>query len=385
MPKTVCVIGVGFVGKHLVDSFSKKFKVIGVDVSETRVHTLQKLLTCSYSNNVTFQTHFNNLTHCNVFLVSVPTLLDANKNVDMSYLINVRDTLLDIAQPSSLIVIESSVYVGATRQFFQMFLNKGIAVGFSPERVDPGRTSPPIHKIPKIVSGLDSKSLQLVTDTYKNVFTNVVPVSSCECAEMCKLYENCFRMVNIAYVNEISDMCNNIGIDVHEMIHASSSKPFGFMPFQPGLGVGGHCIPVNPYYLFVNGSLPVLNYSTKQMEHRPKLKAMQLANTYHDSQFILLVGIGFKKGESLTTNSPGLALYHELLRLGKDVTVYDPCVQAHSPNVLGSPSQVEFLETFTHKSIDKFDLIILNHSLDKQHETILQLYSKMGGHVHSFV
>jgi hypothetical protein len=168
MPKTVCVIGVGFVGKHLVDSFSKKFKVIGVDVSETRVHTLQKLLTRSYSNNVTFQTHFNNLTHCNVFLVSVPTLLDANKNVDMSYLINVRDTLLDIAQPGSLIVIESSVYVGATRQFFQMFLNKGIAVGFSPERVDPGRTSPPIHKIPKIVSGLDSKSLQLVTDTYKN-------------------------------------------------------------------------------------------------------------------------------------------------------------------------------------------------------------------------
>jgi nucleotide sugar dehydrogenase len=369
MPKTICVIGVGFVGEHLVKTFSKKYNVIGVDISQTRI---EHLISKSFHRNISFQSNYNNLTHCTVFLVSVPTLLDSQKNVDMSYLISVRNALLDIAQPGSLIVVESSVYIGATRQFFQMFLNKGIHVGFSPERVDPGRTSPPIHQIPKIVSGLDSNSLKYITKIYKKVFSSIVPVSSCECAEMCKLYENCFRMVNIAYVNEISDMCTSLNIDPHEMISASSTKPFGFMPFHPGLGVGGHCIPVNPYYLFVNGNLPVLNYSTKQMEFRPKLKAMQLTNSYPEANNILLVGIGFKKGESLTTNSPGLALYYELINLNKNVIVYDPFVNINSVN---------FIDTFDHKSIDQFDLIIINHSFDNLNKA-LEIYSKMGGNVY---
>jgi nucleotide sugar dehydrogenase len=378
MPKTVCVIGVGYVGTHLVQLFSKKFRAIGVDVSETRVQQLQKQF--HLTPKLSFQSHFDNLSHCDVFLVSVPTLLDTNKNVDMSYLISVRDTLLNISKPGSLIVIESSVYVGATRQFFQMFLNKGVHVAFSPERVDPGRTKPLPYNIPKIISGLDHDSLLLCKSVYEKVFKTVVPVSSCECAEMCKLYENCFRMVNIAYVNEISDMCNDIGIDVHEMIRASSTKPFGFMPFQPSLGVGGHCIPVNPYYLFTNGTLPVLNYSTKQMEYRPKLKATQLVQKYSHCQSILLVGIGFKPGESLTTNSPGLSLYYELSKLAKDVVVYDPLVQTTQKD-----KTIPFLHELTHKTIDKFDLVILNHPLHSQYNTILDLYSKMGGHVHSFV
>ena len=278
-------------------------------------------------------------------------------------------------------MVESSVYVGATREIFGFFRERGIFVGFSPERVDPGRTEPPMELIPKVVSGLDWTSLNKCVDIYSKVIDTIIPVSSTECAEMCKLYENCFRMVNIAYVNEISDMCEKVGIDVKEMINASSTKPFGFMPFYPGIGVGGHCIPINPYYLMKNGSLPVLEYATNLMEKRPKKKAFELMDKYN-SKNILIVGIGFKTGESLLTNSPGYELYKELIK-DTNVDIYDPLVQ----NNLYTNTGIKFLdkENFTVTFIkNKYDVVVINLKMDEEDEKVIDFYERMGGKVHIF-
>ena len=372
----VCVLGVGYVGEHLMNTFSKYYNVIGIDLSEKRVEYLK-----TKYPEIHFQTDYSGIESCNVFLISVPTLVKSDKQIDLSCLYSVRDNLKDVIKSGSLLMVESSVYVGATREIFGFFRERGVFVGFSPERVDPGRTEPPMELIPKVVSGLDYNSLNKCVDIYSKVIDTIVPVSSTECAEMCKLYENCFRMVNIAYVNEISDMCDKVGIDVKEMINASSTKPFGFMPFYPGIGVGGHCIPVNPYYLMKNGSLPVLEYATNLMEKRPKKKAFELMDKY-DSKNVLIVGIGFKTGESLLTNSPGYDLYKELVK-HTNVDIYDRLVQ----NNLNTNTGIKFLdkENFSVTFIkNKYDLIVINLNIDEEDKKVIDYYERMGGKVHIF-
>jgi nucleotide sugar dehydrogenase len=363
----VCVIGCGFVGEHLISVFKNNYDVTGVDVSVGRIAMLKKKYqNLSTGRIIKFQTTYDNIEENNVFLIAVPTLVTGDKKIDLSYIYKVKEQLLKIVKPGSLVVVESSVYVGATREIFGDFIKMGICVGFSPERVDPGRKVPSMEEIPKVVSGLDEMSLNYITNIYNPVFNKVVQVSSCECAEMCKLYENCFRMINIAYVNEIADMCESHGINTKEMINASATKPFGFMPFNPGLGVGGHCIPVNPYYLFQNGELPILSMATKLMEYRPAKKADELIAKYPYASNILLCGVGFKKGESLTTNSPGYELYKELIKRGKNISVYDPIVEE-----CYMKHDIEFVSKMTYETVQNYDLIIINLPLEgKEYECI---------------
>ena len=356
---TICVIGVGYVGEHLVDTFKNGYNVIGVDVNEKRIELLKNKFL--QNKNVRLQSTYDNISHCNVFLVSVPTLVK-NGEIDMSYLYDIKNRLKYIIMEGSLLVVESSVYVGATREIFGKFRDKGIYVGFSPERVDPGRIKPKMEDIPKIVSGVDKESLSKIKLIYSKVIKNIVPVTSSECAEMCKLYENCFRMVNIAYVNEIADMCSQHNIDCYEMINASSTKPFGFMPFYPGLGVGGHCIPVNPYYLLKNGRLPVLSYSTEIMNNRPKMKANEILREYKDVNNILISGIGFKKGESLLTNSPGYELFKGL-KDDKNVSVFDPFVENNK--CMNGRDDINFVSRKDLKNrLNDIDLVIMVHAYE---------------------
>jgi nucleotide sugar dehydrogenase len=365
----ICVIGVGYVGEHLVDTFKNGYRVVGVDLNQKRVEFLKESF--KGCKQIKLQSTYDNLEDCDVFLVSVPTLVK-DGDIDMSYLYSVKDSIKNIVKQGSLVVVESSVYVGATREIFGEFRNKGVFVGFSPERVDPGRVEPKMEDIPKIISGIDKESLTRIKSVYSKVIKNVVPVSSTECAEMCKLYENCFRMVNIAYVNEISDMCSQHGINSYEMINASSTKPFGFMPFYPGVGVGGHCIPVNPYYLFKNGKLPVLQFATEMMNARPKKKAYEIMTQYKDKSNILICGLGFKKGESLLTNSPGYSLYKQLIN--KNVKVFDPCVETVYPY-----DDMQFVHDYELKeSLKKTDLVIVIHSYANN---IFKEYEKQGGEV----
>ncbi len=326
---SVCVIGVGYVGEHLVDVFSKVHNVIGYDVSEHRVKMMSERF--ADKPNVRIQSTLDGLDNCDLFCISVPTLLNTEKNgIDTSYIVSAANTIDKVAKSGAVVVVESSVAVGMTRDIMGHFrIDKNLYIGFSPERVDPGRTDPPADKIPKIVSGMDHESLEKIKELYETVFEQVVPVSSMETAEMCKLFENCFRMVNIAYVNEISDNCDKHGIDVYEMVRACSTKPFGFMPFYPGLGVGGHCIPVNPFYLFTNNTLPLLANATNMTLKRPEEQANKI-----EEEKVLVVGLAFKPGESYTMNSPGLNIANALVKNGKSVTVYDPLVDPATKPVM---------------------------------------------------
>ncbi|KAF2642799.1 UDP-N-acetyl-D-mannosamine 6-dehydrogenase [Massarina eburnea CBS 473.64] len=326
----VCVVGVGYVGEALLREFGHVFKSIGFDISQKRVDELEKLFRCL--PKVSFTTNMEKLGQATHYLISVPTPLKKDHSVNLMHLLSAVSMVLSYARPGSAIVIESSVCVGTTRQFFNTY-KETYHCGMSPERVDPGRIAPTAKEIPKLVSGLTPKALSIIQSLYAQVFDNVVPVSSPETAEMTKLFENCQRMINIAYVNEVADAARTHGIDPDEMIRAASSKPYGFTPYSPGLGVGGNCIPVNPFYLFANNkNLPVLEKATAQMRKRPGMKARKfharINSTLPDrSPRILIVGLGYKPGQSLLTSSPGLAFAERLRRMGcSRLAFYDPLV-----------------------------------------------------------
>lgn len=328
----VCVVGVGYVGENLVNSFCKYdgYKVIGFDVNKDRLSFLsQKYKKCYFTSNE------NELKDVDLFCVSVPTLLNDEKNgINETHILKVKEMLMRVAKMNSTVVIESSIYVGGTRKLFENLLALGIYVGFSPERVDPGRTEPSHEEIPKIVSGLNKESCDKVVEYYSKVIHTVVPVSSTECAEMCKLYENCFRLINIAYTNEIADVCSKYNVDPFEMVNASKTKPFGFMSFYPSLGVGGYCIPVNPYYL-ANGdfsSMPCLYNSLKNTELRPKQKAEMIIKNNKNLKNVLVVGAAFKPGETLLVNSPSIELSNTLIENNINVDIYDPLVVQNKKN-----------------------------------------------------
>ncbi|KAK6203686.1 hypothetical protein LQW54_008892 [Pestalotiopsis sp. IQ-011] len=346
---TVAVIGVGYVGTHLVSTFATKYPVIGFDVSQFRVNELlreqsQMAAFAKLLTDIEYTYDPAALRRATHFLISVPTLLRHNSTVDASYISKALQTVMKYARPGATIVIESSVAVGMTRELLGPVATQcGFFAGMSPEvsiptafhvsslsnlnpqRVDPGRVEPPVSSIPKIVSGLEDirpGSLDSIVRIYSTVFDTVVPVSSPEVAEMTKLYENCQRMMCIAYANEMADACVVKGIDPYEVCRAAATKPFGYMNYTPGIGVGGHCIPVNPFYLLSNSSFPLLEQCTKSMNARPRRIALQIledlqlrasSNGFsHRKPRVLAVGMGFKKGQSVLSNSPGLEMLKAL-------------------------------------------------------------------------
>ncbi|EFY89589.1 UDP-glucose dehydrogenase/UDP-mannac dehydrogenase, putative [Metarhizium acridum CQMa 102] len=334
----VAIIGVGYVGHHLAQVFSRAYNVLGYDISESRTRHLKK--TFESNSRVRFSSSPSEMSQATHFLISVPTLLLPDKRIDSSFLRNALSTVARIARPGSTVIIESSVAVGMTREYLGPLARKnGLFAGMSPERVDPGRTEPPAHAIPKIISGLDDEvpgSLAAIHKLYSRVFDQVTPVSSPEVAEMTKLYENCQRMVCIAYANEMADACISHGINPFEVCNAAATKPFGYIPLMPGLGVGGHCIPVNPYYLLSNNSFPILQAASEKMVCRPREIAERVVTRLcrrlpFCRPRILVVGMGFKPGQAHLINSPGLELARNLILANKvEVSWVDPLVSQDS-------------------------------------------------------
>ncbi|KAL2752356.1 hypothetical protein ACRALDRAFT_1072320 [Sodiomyces alcalophilus JCM 7366] len=361
----VAVLGVGYVGEHLVSNFARKYGVLGFDVSEPRVQHLRD--TFGPDTKAKFTSDPRDLADATHFLVSVPTLLRPDQSIDSSFLQSAIQNIAAHARPGSVIVIESSVAVGMTRQLLgPLAKQRGFFAGMSPERVDPGRVEPPANAIPKIVSGLDDVvpgSLDAIVRLYEQVFDHVVPVSRPEVAEMTKLYENCQRMMCVAFANEMADACVPHGVDPYEVCRAASTKPFGYMPFTPSLGVGGHCIPVNPYYLLSNSHFPLLQAATETMRARPAAIAQRAIRSLagvvpqaddemdhaatacpeHNNSNgreggvprqprvrprVLVVGMGFKRGQSHLANSPGFELAKALMASRNvEVAWADPLVK----------------------------------------------------------
>ncbi|KAF2150171.1 nucleotide sugar dehydrogenase [Myriangium duriaei CBS 260.36] len=374
----VCVIGVGFVGESLVREFSTAYRTIGFDISSKRITQLRPAF--NDRPNASLSADESVLAHGTHYLIAVPTLLGEDQAVDTTHLNSAIHTVLRYAKPGSTIVIESSVSVGTTRRLLGAYSD--MHCGMSPERIDPGRISPAAYEIPKIVSGLTPQALDHIQQLYSRAFNKIVPVSSSEVAEMTKLYENCFRMVNIAYVNEISDACLSHGIDSGEVFSAAATKPFGFMPgFQKGLGVGGHCIPVNPFYLFENNpDLPVLRQATKRTLARPKRmatgfyalakKQMRSSKMTKSKPRILVAGVAFKPGQSSVEQSPAAQFLNQLRRKGcSRLAFYDPLVRQRSV------TYAEKLKTqhWTAKQImEEFDAVAVCMKQEKMDLSVLE-------------
>jgi UDP-N-acetyl-D-glucosamine dehydrogenase len=266
----VGVIGCGYVGLPLAVGFAKAgFGVVAVDVDAERVRKLQAgdsyiqdvpseaLATEVKARRFTATTDYGALRHANVIFVAVPTPFDRAKQPDLSYIINAAEGIAAVLQKGQLVVLESTTYPGTTDEVMRPILERsGLKAGtdfylaFSPERIDPGNKTFGIENTPKVVGGIDPESTALAAAALQQITEGRIhSVSSARVAELTKLLENTFRAVNIALVNELAMLCDRMGIDVWEVIEAAATKPYGFMPFYPGPGVGGHCIPVDPYYL----------------------------------------------------------------------------------------------------------------------------------------
>src|SRR3989338_406695 len=266
----IAVVGLGYVGLPLAVAFARKgFRVFGLDKDTDRVKRIKnkesyildiparEISSLVDRGNFSVAASFESLKSSDVVVICVPTPLKSKYTPDVSFLLESVRTIAKFLKKDTLVILESTTYPGTTRELIQPELEKSgfrsekdFYLAFSPERIDPGNKTYPLARIPKIVGGLSVQSGQLTKLLYEKIIKKVHLVSSPEAAEMTKLLENSFRIINICWINEVAMMCQKMKIDVWEVIEAAKTKPFGFMPFYPGLGVGGHCIPEDPLYLY---------------------------------------------------------------------------------------------------------------------------------------
>ena len=265
------IIGLGYVGLPLAIEFSQKgFQTVGIDINQEKIKFINR--GSSYINDIKSDQlrplvknkrlratmRYQVLKVCDVIIICVPTPLSKTKQPDTSYIINAVSEIAKYIKAGTLVVLESTSYPGTTEELILPQLEKkNLKVGrdfylaFSPERIDPANAKYPLRKIPKVIGGIDNDATQLGALVYKNIVTKVVPVSSSRVAETVKLLENTFRLINIGMIDELAMMCHKMGIDIWEVIDAAKTKPFGFMPFYPGGGVGGHFIGKHPFSLYL--------------------------------------------------------------------------------------------------------------------------------------
>jgi len=353
----VGIVGLGYVGLPLAVAFSQAgFKVLGFDSQQKRVDLVNKgqsyivdvgseSLSAAIANNLLeATTDQSRLKEVDAICICVPTPLTRTKDPDLSYVIYESEEISKHLQPGQLVVLESTTYPGTTSEVVLPILERtGLKGGqdfylaYSPERVDPGSKNYNIGNTPKVVGGIDSRSTRLAELLYNQVTEVVVPVSSPEVAEMTKIFENVFRSVNIALVNELTKLCEKMGISVWEVIDAAASKPFGYMPFYPGPGIGGHCIPLDPYYLankareydFHTRFIELAADINEQMPYYVASRIMEALNASGKSlngARVLVLGVAYKKDVEDVRESPSVKLIQLLREKGASLSYNDPYV-----------------------------------------------------------
>ena len=353
----VGVVGLGYVGLPLVVEYAKAgFHVTGIDLSHSKVDQINsgKSYIADISDDVLgplvadgrvrATTDFSVVSELDTVNICVPTPLRKTKDPDMSYIVSATQEIAQHFHKGMLIILESTTYPGTTDELVLPMLEKsGLKVGedfflcFSPERVDPGNAKFQTHNIPKVVGGTTPACTQIGHLFYSQALETVVPVSSTQVAEMVKLLENTFRMINIGLANEIAIMCDGMGINVWEVIEAAATKPFGFMPFYPGPGLGGHCIPIDPFYLSWKSKqagiearfIELAGHINGQMPHFVVNKVQNALNDHSKSvrgAKIHIVGVSYKKNIDDVRESPALDIMLLLERRGALLTYSDPHV-----------------------------------------------------------
>ena len=352
---TVGIIGLGYVGLPLAVAFAQEgCEVIGVDVDPRKIEAIEagdsyiedvpSELLKELSGQIHATTRYARLAKADAVVVCVPTPLTRNREPDLGPLIDATRALAEVLQSDQLVVLESTTYPGTTRERVAPLLEEsGLAAGrdfhlaFSPERVDPGRSDFTLRNTPKILGGLTEACAERAEALYGLVCDNLVRVSSPEAAELTKLLENIFRSVNIALVNELAMLTDRMGIDIWEVVDAAATKPYGFMRFEPGPGMGGHCLPVDPFYLswrarefdMATEFIELAGKVNQQMPYHCVAKAQRILNDAGLSvkgARILVLGVSYKPGVGDTRESPALKIISLLTDLGADVSYHDPHV-----------------------------------------------------------
>jgi UDP-N-acetyl-D-glucosamine dehydrogenase len=353
----VGIVGLGYVGLPLAVEFAEQnFHIIGLDLNDSKVKQLnegesyipdiptERLKPLATNGKLRATTSYEDLRQVDAVIICVPTPLNKTKEPDLSYVIEAVSAVANIAHEGMVIILESTTYPGTTEEIvIPKILNNGFQVGenvfvaFSPERIDPGNPHYGVRNTPKVVGGVTPACTEIATALYGAAVTTVVPVSSPTSAEMVKLLENTFRLVNIGLVNEVAIICDKLGIDVWEVIEAAKSKPFGFMPFYPGPGLGGHCIPVDPHYL--SWKLKTLNYNARFIELASEIntsmplyvidKVTQALNDDCKSvrgSKVVVLGVAYKRDIDDVRESPALDVLSLLHERGANIVYNDPYV-----------------------------------------------------------
>jgi UDP-N-acetyl-D-glucosamine dehydrogenase len=351
------IIGLGYVGIPLAIRFmQERFQVVGFDVDEKKISKLKEgesfirhipsadIQNFVESKQFTVTSDFGNIANCDVIIICVPTPLTIHREPDLSYIETSCHSCLPHLKKNQLMVLESTTYPGTTDEILKPIIeSKGFKVGkdfylaFSPEREDPGRTDHSTRTIPKVVGGVTPDCLKVATALYGCVIQKIVPVSSARAAEMTKLLENIHRAVNIGLVNELKVVCDKMNIDIHEIIDAAATKPFGFVAYRPGPGLGGHCIPIDPFYLTwkarefdlhtrfielageVNSNMPAYVLSKILFGLNKQKKSC-------NGSKVLILGLAYKKNIDDARESPSLPIIKKLQELGALVSYVDPYV-----------------------------------------------------------
>ena len=382
----ISIIGLGYVGLPLAVTFAKNgFPVIGIDINERKVDMLvrgesyvedvepedlrqlqvSRLKVKGYTTTPsTFNlqpltlhvtTDYAALEAADTAIICVPTPLNKTRDPDVRYIMAAGEAIAEHMHPGMLVILESTTYPGTTEELLLPMLSRSPAfngegrvgrdffLAYSPERIDPGNKEWPIERVPKVVGGVTPACQELASTLYGEIVDRVVPVSSPAVAEMVKLLENTFRVVNIALVNEVAIMCDKLGLDVWEVIEAAATKPYGFMKFTPGPGIGGHCIPVDPHYL--SWKLKLLNYNARFVQlaaevnaEMPRYWVGKVVDTLNDQgkavkgSRVLVLGVSYKRDVGDIRESPALDIIELLRQKGADVRYHDPYVPSFSHN-----------------------------------------------------
>ena len=379
------VVGVGYAGLPLAMEFARSgFKVHGIDVDDEKVKDLNEGK--SHIEDVKddmlqfairagcFEAHsdYEVVSQLDCVILCVPTPLRQTKDPDISYIVDAAQAVKKHLHKDMLIVLQSTTYPGTTEEVVRaefesenVQIGKDLFLGFSPERIDPGNLKFTIKNTPKIVGGITPQCTEMAKTLYEQAIDRVIPVSSAAAAEMVKLLENTFRAVNIGLVNEIAIMCEKLGISVWEVIEAAASKPFGFMPFFPGPGLGGHCIPIDPLYL--SWKLKMLNYNARFIElasevntQMPEYCVYRIVGVLNRNQKcvngtkVLLIGLTYKKDVSDVRESPALDIMRLLEKGGAQVDYSDPYVSQ-----LSIDDVVKKSVSLEPATIQEYDLLVM--------------------------
>jgi UDP-N-acetyl-D-glucosamine dehydrogenase len=401
----IAIIGLGYIGLPLAIRFSQEgFKTVGFDIDKEKVkmlndgksyikHIKNDDISGIANNGFTATTNFSEISNVDAIIICVPTPLGAHNEPDLSFIHGTLENIKPYLKENQLLVLESTTYPGTTEeQIVPVIDNAGFVisenffVGYSPEREDPGNKNYTIKTIPKVVSGYTKNCLELTRALYDQIVDQTVPVSSPKVAEMTKIMENIHRAVNIGLVNEMKMVADKMNIDIYEVINAAATKPFGFTPYYPGPGLGGHCIPIDPYYLTwkakeVGINTRFIKLAGEINTNMPKYVVQKVSEALNSvgksikNSKILILGLAYKKNVDDTRESPSLTIINILMKKGANVQYSDPHIPL-APKTRKFCFNLTSVE-LTAENIKSFDLLLISTNHDEFDYVFIENHSKL--------